>query len=224
MTDLSTLWAQCWDEELKNRKDQSPSYTQDQYALTGRASKEYGGKKGPEWWADNGPAMIQNWLDWRAEHADWEIWVTPDGNPAIEIELNVKLPGDIPVKMFIDRVFVLPSGQLAVLDIKSGRLPEFDEQLGLYACGLEIAYGPQFRPEWGYFWDANKGTHGQPRALSRWTQGLMAQLYTEAAAGIQAGSFLPKPANSCVNWCGVAEYCATVGGSKAAGVDPLASL
>lgn len=221
MSTIEDLWQKCWDEEVANRGDQSPSFDPKDYALTGRASAKYGGKKGPDWWADNGPEMIQRWLDWRAENP-WDVWVTPDGKPAIEIELNVILPGDIPVRMFIDRIYVMPSGQLCVLDLKSGRLPDFDEQLGLYATGVELAYGKQFRPEWGYFWDASKGTHGSPRPLEGWTPTLMSAIYKEAAAGINAGSFLPKPANGCAAWCGAAPYCFIVGGSKAKGVDPLA--
>jgi RecB family exonuclease len=220
--DTKRLFAQAWADEIQNRRNQSPSFKVEDYVATGKASKEFGGKRGQDWWLANGHTMVDNWVEWR-KRTGWEFWTTPTGKPGIELELNIVLPGDIPVKLFIDRVFVMPSGELAILDIKTGRKPENEEQLGLYATGIELAFGRQYRPAWGYFWDGQKGDHGEPMDLSRWTPGLIAALYEEAIAGINAGSFLPKPANACKNWCSVARYCHVVGGSEARGIDPLAS-
>ena len=205
------LFTAAWNEEVKKRREQSPSFALDQYIATGRASKEYGGKKGVQWWMDNGPGMVQSWIDWREGHANWHIWETPEGKPAIELELNIPLPNDKPFKMFLDRVMVTPSGQLAVKDIKTGRIPETPEQLGLYATGLEIKYGPEFRPAFGYFWTPDKG-HGSPLHLDMYTPDYFAALSTEAANGINSGCFLAKPMNGCQNWCSVAAHCPAVGG------------
>jgi hypothetical protein len=77
------------------------------------------------------------------------------------------------------------------------------------------------RPKWGYFWSPEKG-HSQPHDLDMWTPEMFAQMFNEAINGINAGSFLPQPANNCRNWCGVSRYCAVVGGAEALGNDPLA--
>jgi len=195
-----------WDLEAANRRQQSPSYSVEDYTATGRASAEYGGKQTVQWWMDNGPGMVQNWIDWRAANG-WAIWETPEGNPAIELELNIVLPGDIPVKMFLDRVMVTPTGQLAVVDIKSGRTPDTAEQLGLYATAMELHFGGMYRPMWGYFWDARKGVHSSPHLLDAYTADYFAGVYAEAIAGMNAGCFLAKPANNCFSWCGVKDAC-----------------
>lgn len=206
------VFKRCWDDEIAKRKEQSPSFDVSDYVATGRAAAAYGGKRNAQWWLDNGPGMVQAWIDWRLQHQDWAIWETPEGNPAIELELRVILPNGIPVLMFLDRVMVTPAGQLVVLDIKTGRLPETAEQLGLYAYGLEVIFGQMFRPDWGYFWTPDKG-HSSPQALGMYTADYFAHVADQTARGMNAGVFLAKPANSCKNWCGVARHCVAVGGT-----------
>jgi len=200
------LFQQGWTDGVAERREWSPSFALEDYVITGRASAEYGGKQNVKWWMDNGPGMVQNWIDWRAAN-QWAIWETPEGQPAIELELNIVLPGDIPVKMFLDRVMVTPAGQLCVVDIKSGRTPDTAEQLGLYATALELTYGPMYRPMWGYFWDARKGQHSSPHLLDSYTADYFGEVYAEAIAGMNAGCFLAKPANNCFSWCGVKDSC-----------------
>lgn len=223
MLDTRALFLSAWTEELEKRLKESPSFTTDQFTVTGKASAQYGGKRGLSWWEDHGPSLVDNWVEWR-KSTRWPLWETPDGAPGIELELNVTLPGDIPVKMFLDRVFVLPSGAIGVVDLKTGRLPETPEQLGLYATGMELTYGIAHRPHFGYWWDANKGVHVGPFDLDMYTPNYFSVMYREAVSGINAGSFLPKPANACGRWCGVARACAAVGGAEAHKYDPLLQI
>lgn len=221
MIDTKALFAEAWAEEVANRKAQSPSFDVADYTVTGRAAAKYGGKRNLEWWMDNGPGLVDAWVEWR-KRTRWALWETPEGSPGIELQLNINLPGDIPVKMFLDRVFVTSTGEIVVVDIKTGRTPETPEQLGLYATGIELTWGSACRPAWGYWWDANKGEHSKPMDLSKYTPAFFQQMYLGAISGINAGCFLPSPANNCGNWCGVAEFCHSVGGAKARGVDSLA--
>lgn len=211
MLDVALLFRVCWEEEVAARREQSPSYTVDQYVRTGRASAAYGGKRGVEWWMDNGPGMVQSWIDWR-ESSGWHLWETPDGAPGVELELNITLPGGYPIRMFIDRVMVTPAGQVVVVDIKTGRIPETAEQLGLYRYGLEQKYGAECPVDWGYFWHPDKG-HGSPQALGLYTGDYLSEQARMAVAGINAGCFMAKPANNCAAWCGVAKFCSAVGGT-----------
>ena len=217
MTDLAALFEEQWNAECEKREAESPSFTRDQFVATGRAGAEFGGKRTEKWWLKEGPVMVQRWLDWRDKNG-WTIWDV-NGEPAIELSFLITLPGDIVVKGFIDRLFVTPVGELVVVDLKSGRSPETPEQLGLYATAIEMLYG--VRPTWGYFWDAQKGEHSQPHLLDLYTADYLAGVYEEAIAGINAGAWLAKPANNCRAWCGVARFCAAVGGSEAADHDPL---
>lgn len=217
--DTRELFITCWDRALKDRQERSPSFTPDQYVATGRAGKEYGGKKTAAWWFDNGPRMVDGWVDWRKD-TGWGIATTPSGESGIEFGMNFILPGDIPVKAFIDRIMVLPNGNLTVVDLKTGRLPETGEQLGLYKVGLQLLFGVEV--QWGYYWHPDKG-HGQPIALGKYTPEYFGKLFADAARGMNAGVFLPQPANNCAAWCGVSRFCAAVGGSEARGNDPLFS-
>jgi hypothetical protein len=137
--------------------------------------------------------MVQDWIDWRIE-TDWAI-PTIGGQKGVEIELNFTLPGmEMMVKAFIDRVFVLPSGELAIVDLKTGRTPETAEQLGLYRVGFGIVHnlwpsGAISGPRVG------KG-HGQPIDLTPWTPERFSLMFQQAIAGVNAGVFLPQPANN----------------------------
>ena len=216
--DPAALFQEGWDHYYEERRKQSPSFDIADYTVTGRASAKYGGRKNHDWWADNGPRMVQNYVDWMLKN-QWTIWTTPEGQPGVELGLNFVLPGDIMVKAFVDLMMVTPVGELVVVDAKTGRLPESGEQLGLYATGVQLIHG--VRPQWGFYWDADKGVHSQPYNLDRWTPEFLAAMYEEDIAGINAGSFPAKPANGCHNWCGFSNVCATVGGADALGVDPL---
>lgn len=201
---------EAWDQEVEKRRKDSPNYSIEDYTATGRAGAEYGGRQNIQWWMDNGPKMVQSWIDWR-QNSGFTLWETPDGKPAVEVSLKPVLPNDVPVLQFIDRIMVSPAGQLTVVDLKTGRIPETAEQLGLYAWAIGEMWGEMFRPDWGYFWSPSKG-HGTPQDLSMYTADYFTDLSNGVIAGVEAGCFLAKPANGCARWCGVAKNCPAVGG------------
>lgn len=219
MTSVVEVFREEWDEQIADRRKQSPSFKPEEYVATGRAPAKYGGKRTIDWWLDHGPQMVQDWIDWRLETG----WTIPEigGRPAVEIELNFQVPGlDLMIKAFIDRVFVTPTGEMAILDLKTGRTPETAEQLGLYRVGLGVVHG--LWVDWGYFWSPGGKGHGVPIDLRPWTPERFSVMFNQASDGINAGTFLPQPANNCKNWCSVARFCAAVGGNEAVGVDVLA--
>lgn len=206
VTDLTGLFNDQFDQALADTLERSPSYSKTDFHVAGR------GKKTEEWWREEGPRMVARWIDWRNQ-TGWSLWHTPQGLPGVETELNFTIGDDIPVRAFIDSVFLLPSGLPAIVDVKTGRLPETGAQLGLYRLGMEKQFDVDV--PWGYFWDAAKGDHGQPISLDRYTEHYFVTLFEQAIAGHNAGVFLPKPANNCGGWCGVAKFCPAVGGSQA---------
>lgn len=210
MTTVEQKFREAWDAEVADRQKRSPSFKPEQFTATGRASAKYGGKRNIQWWADNGPQMVQDWIDWR-EKTGWQI-LDIAGKPCVEIELNFTLPNmDMPIKAFVDRIFVLPTGEVAVVDLKTGRTPEVPEQLGLYRVGLGLTF--DLWPSWGYWWSPGGKGHSQPLDLTDYTPEYFAEDFEAAIRGINAGSFLAAPANNCKAWCGVARYCKAVGGS-----------
>lgn len=211
--DPQALFLEGWEKAVEKNKEYSPNFPVEDYILTGKAAVKYGGKRNFEWWMDNGPLMVQRWIDWRRDNPDWHIWEDPDGVPAIELKLSYTLPNGIVVLGYIDRVMVTPAGQLAPVDIKTGRSPETAEQLGGYRVGMLLTFGEMFAPDWGYWWDAAKGQHSSPLDLTMYTPDYIGERYAEAISGINAGCFLAKPANNCKAWCGVSRFCSAVGGT-----------
>lgn len=214
--DTTGMYNDALDEAIAATLERSPSFGKADWYV----SPNRGKPKDEAWWRTEGVKMVDRWLTWRREVASqWKPWVTPDGQVAIELECNFLLPGDIPVKAFIDSVWELPTGAIVVVDVKSGRLPETTGQLGLYRVALKTIY--DIDVNYGFFWDGKKGTHGDPRDLTDWSADYMGELFEAAIRGHNAGVFMPKPQNGCARWCGVARFCRAVGGELAHTVPPL---
>lgn len=208
------------DRLIQETQERSPSYGRDHWNVSGRKTREWPEGNNEAWWREAGPSMVDAYADWRTE-TGWDLWQV-DGEPAIEVECNFDLPGDVRIKAFIDRVFVFPNGDLCVTDIKSGaREPDHPLQLAIYACGVEARFG--IRPTWGNFWMARTGAHTAPQHLDRWTPAVMGEMFSEFIAGVNAGAFPPKPSSFC-NSCSVADHCFAVGGAFAPDSDPLAQI
>lgn len=180
------------------------------------------------WWLANGPQAVRNFTTWYDSNPDVHVWITPDGEPAIELELIVEF-GEIPVRMFIDLVLEIGSA-LVVVDLKSGgKQPESLSQLGIYACGLELAYGLDYRPRYGTYYmlrgvgrDPENKTYflqpveltGYEHSVEWWT--VQFELLDQA---IRQGIFVAHPQESCKR-CPVAYACPAVGGDQAFRFDP----
>lgn len=178
------------------------------------------------WWQANGPGIVRNFTDWYEAHPEVSVWVTPDGTPAIELDLMVKF-GGVEVKMILDLVLQIGSA-LVVVDLKSGaKTPDSLNQLAIYACGIELAYG--IRPKYGTFFML-KGVgkteedrkyfltptvlDGFQYSVEFWTRQL--RMFDEAVCN---GVFVANVGDQCKR-CGVAYACAAVGGKKAFEFDP----
>ena len=139
----------------------------------------------------------------------FEIWTTPDGEPAVELEFTVQL-GGIEVLGYIDQVLETPDGEaLHVRDLKTGtRLPDSALQLGVYAEAVEQKYG--IRPAFGDYWMAKNVAPTAPFDLSKYTTARLGRWFARLDRAITAGVFIPNPGESC-RTCGVAKWCDAVG-------------
>lgn len=172
-----------------------------------------------QWWHERGPGQVQNYIDW-FESSGAAVWITPDGQPAIELDLTVMF-GQVPVRMVIDQVLVL-GGALVVPDLKSSaKVPSSTRQLGIYASGIEMAYG--IRPRYGtYFMTRGIEKKGETtyfqRPISLDAYEYSIEYFTREFAmveeGIQRGLYPANPGDGCFR-CGVAWACSAVGGSEA---------
>lgn len=163
------------------------------------------------WWLENGPPMVQRWIDWR-KRSDWKIWHTPDGVPGIELALEADFDGT-PFKVIIDRVFITPAGTIVIVDLKSGaRKPESDLQLAFCAATIQLVYGVDAHH--GAYWDARSGELTPVANLQHLSPPLLKYWVGQFAQARDKGIFLPNISNRC-KACGVRSYCAAVGGNKA---------
>lgn len=218
MTDATLLFAEEWNRELAEASAKT-DVPREEWRSGGRATKQYPDKENHTWWFDNGPAMVQRYIDWRNSTPNLEI-AEFDEEPAIELDIRCTF-GRTPVRAIIDRVFVnTETGELIVVDLKSGANMPTDQglQLGFYASALEVKFGT--RPSWAAFWDARKGGLHEPVNVSRFTPELLGQMLGEFDKARRQGLFIPHLNRMC-GTCSVKDHCLAYGGAHASTSDPL---
>lgn len=186
----------------------------------------YDGHKSIDRWYDQGPEMVEAFIGWWEFNPEAEIWITPDGTPAIELPFEITL-GSVPVRGFIDLVVQIGTA-LVVVDLKtSAKTPGDYRQLALYACALELSYG--IRPRYGTFFmcrgigrgDKPKTYFMRPVELDKpqFSVEYLTREFALAEKAIQEGIFPAKPGEQCAR-CGVAYACTEADGHKAKQLDP----
>lgn len=182
-----------------------------------------------EWWFWSGPyngerdierryeiglEQVRKYVEWRGSEGQ-TIWVTPDGELAIELAFEFELDGII-VRGYIDAVVVNEDGSLRVRDYKTGNDPGDSFQLGVYSVAVEAMYG--IKPQFGdYFMVGKKGakprlTPKPPYDLSVWTRERVSEAFHEVEAKIQAGEFPPDPEPKKCGFCSVNLSCPVFAG------------
>lgn len=213
---LETVWEESFNEAIADVEKRTGTNPTD-WRVGGRATKEYPDKENKVWWDVNGLKMFQEFAQvWGESHI--KIWETPDGLPGIELGFNQYF-GDVLIKGYADLVGVLPTGELIVVDFKTGsRTPDSAMQLGLYACLMELQFG--IRPTRGYFYSARHAKFEEAEGMGRWTVDVFTDLFAQFARGLEAEIFLPNIGMSC-GTCGVKDYCYAVGGELSSVYDTL---
>jgi CRISPR/Cas system-associated exonuclease Cas4 (RecB family) len=151
--------------------------------------------------------MVDYWIQFR-EESGWKIWDTPAGIPAIETEMNQTIKG-VNIKAFLDRVMVAPSGELVIVDIKTGAEPKSQAQLGIYAVLVEKTFG--VRPELGSYFMARTGELTTPVSLDRYTESRLGNQVKGFELAVINNIFIPAPGFMC-GTCSVNSSCYAVGG------------
>lgn len=151
-----------------------------------------------ETWRRMGLQFVSAYIDWR-ERSPWEIWTTPDGEPAIELDISGKLPGcPVEVKAYLDRIMYGPVFKKHwIVDLKtSKRPPKTAAQFETYAALVKVKYGVQVDD--GVPFMNRKGGMGKPFDLSQVTPKSVGQVYGDAWKKVQSGQF---PANGFPGEC-----------------------
>ena len=177
-----------------------------------------------ETWNQMGPAFVQAYIDWR-QRSPYEIWTTPDGSPAIELDVSGYLPGcPVEIKAYLDRVFRDPVfDQLIIVDLKtSKRPPKSADQFGVYAALLEKKYGVRARI--GAPFMNRRASLGTPFELEKYTPDFVGEMFGEAWAQIESGQFEATGIDDGACFlCDVSSSCAAKNGPLAAQYDPASA-
>lgn len=170
-----------------------------------------------EVWNINGPAFVQAYIDWR-KRSPYELWTTPDGQPAIELDVSGMLPGcPVEIKGYVDRIFVDPVlDKLIIVDLKTGkRPPKGPEQFAVYGALVKVKYGVQ--ADIGVPFMNRKATLGRAYDLTEHTPEAVGEVFGKVWDKIQTGQF---PANGFPSACFVCD----LGASCFVNHGPLAHL
>jgi putative RecB family exonuclease len=189
------LWKDAWKKETEGLDLTNAR-------VAGRATKANPGREDANWWNDQGPIWVEQYIMWRRNNPEWKIWTTAQGARAIELELNPVIAG-VPVKMVIDRVFEV-NGKLVIIDLKtSARRPTSDLQLGFYKVGIEQTLGVEVNL--GNYWMSRDAGTGEMIDLSRYNLPMLEYMVSGFDKSRKAGVFLPN-LSSC-SFCGLTEHC-----------------
>lgn len=219
--DFAAAWEKRWAEEFQDAVENSGGVPTSEWRAGGRVSKDKPNKENGDWWKTAGLGFSESFAAWREASAnEWSTWISPAGEPAIELELTVWF-GSVPVRMFIDWIADVGGDQPCIVDYKTGSSTPGPLQLGIYASAIEKAFG--VRPQFGAYFNARKGELGTVHTLERFSIPVLTKLFEDFEKAVQAEIFLPNINPMCGS-CDVSRYCHLYGGPDAAGMDPLASL
>jgi putative RecB family exonuclease len=210
--ELAGVWEACFNNQLEKAFEKEPNESK-----WGRSQAE------PiDVWRRQGLQFVQSYIDWR-ERSPWELWTTPDGEPAIELDISGRLPGcEVEVKAFLDRIFWDPVFKKHhILDLKSGkRPPKNADQFGTYKALVKVKYGLDV--DSGVPFMNRKGTLGKPYDLTEFTVEAVGETFGEAWIQVQeylrTGSW-PANTGDCFI-CDVQSSCAAINGPLAPQYDP----
>ena len=200
--DPTAAFTEAWERNFKDADNGM------EWRAGGRATKAYPNKEDASWWLEAGPKMVDFWTQFRND-SGFTMWQTPDGQPAIETELNQEV-GGVPIKAFLDRLMVAPTGELVIVDIKtSSKEPASLTQLGIYAILVEKTFG--VRPSLGSYFMARTGELTQPENLDRYTEARLGSWAKGFELAMENKIFIPSVGFMC-GTCSVNNACYAVGG------------
>lgn len=208
---VAKLFQDAFDKEIAERLEREPDYPVDTWRASGRASKQWPNKEDEGWWRENGPSHVMSWVTWRTNNPSWEIVNEESiGLLGIEVEVKTTFAGSEWIG-YIDRVFHRNETELLIVDLKSGREPDSQEQLGGYKVGLEDQFG--VTATWGAYWMSRTGSTSQFEDMRMWPRERVEYTYKVVRAQQERAEFLPKKSMMC-SGCSVRDYCFAVNGAQ----------
>lgn len=174
-----------------------------------------------DWWFASGPyrgeedigrrfeiglGQVEQYINYYTDTAPEQvIWITPEGEPAIELGFNIDLDG-VPVRGFIDQVIASPDHPSPLVrDIKTGNQPGDHFQLSVYAVAVNEMHGTEITA--GDYWMGRRGKPTKTYDLSSWSKEGVTEVFHKVDEGIKAGDFPALPEESKCRFCSVSASC-----------------
>lgn len=182
--------------------EESSGVDRTHWKTAGRKSKALPNGEDEQWWRTNGPSFVASWSRWLT-NSPYVVWVTPDGQPAIELQYEVMI-GEVPNRGTIDRVLESPDGTLVVVDLKTGKPPKDQTQLATYAHYLRSRGWDVSR---GGYWMARDGILTGEHNLLPLLGDRLIYDYDQVWRAVDQAIFPATPSGLCANHCEVAQFC-----------------
>ena len=197
-------------EPLILAEEEHSGYARDTWKRYGRRTNDKPHGEDMDWFIATGiTSAIHAWVTWRLDHPEWSVAEMPSGELGIEVEFEYKLEDETPMVGFIDRVMQHADrpGNFYPFDLKTGRKPKTDEQLGIYGAAVARQFGMQ--PSYGvYIYGLKTGVAKitSPIDIRHWTDEKLNSVYMPTNLMIKQGLYVPNPGEACFH-CPVADHC-----------------
>lgn len=204
---LTEKWLEVFNDAVKETEDKS-GIPSTEWKTAGRKTAARPDGEDLSFWQSDGLKQVEAYQKWY-ESSGWQIATMPDGRPGIEWAADVHF-GGTPIRFIVDAIYQVGE-DLVIVDYKTGsRTPFGAIQAGLYASGIERAYG--IRPKWGAFFMTRKGELDELINLDHLTMDFYDYSFGAMNHSIQNGWFPPSVGDSC-RMCSFTEQCPAMGKS-----------
>ncbi|MFH8346771.1 RecB family exonuclease [Streptomyces sp. NPDC018045] len=148
-----------------------------------------------------GQEQTAQYVEWAAVN-DSETFMTPQGEPGLELYFMVEL-GGVRVRGYIDQLVQDADGSVRPRDWKTGSMKS-KFQLETYGVATRKLFGAEVNKADWYL--AKEGRLSRPVALDKVTEEGVGERYAAMDAGVKAGRFPASPDFAC-RFCDVSHAC-----------------
>ena len=204
---LTEKWLEVFNDAVKEVEERS-NIPSTEWKTAGRKTTSRPDGEDLSFWQSDGLKQVESYHKWY-NSSGWKIATMPDGRPGIEWAADVHF-GGTPVRMIVDAIYQVGE-DLVIVDYKTGsRTPFGAVQAGLYASGIERAYG--IRPKWGSFFMTRKGELDELLDLSPLSMDYFDYVFGAMNHSTMNGWFPPSVGDSC-RMCSFTAQCPAFGGT-----------
>jgi putative RecB family exonuclease len=153
-----------------------------------------------------GQEHVQRYVEYYQANPDQAVWITPEGEAAIELEFEEEL-GGVTIRGKIDAVIAHPKFGPVIRDTKTGADAGTGEQLAVYRAAVLVKTGVDVK--WGDYLMTKAGKPKpfyRPHDLTVVSLDEVTARFKKMDEGVKAEVFTPNPGPKCGR-CSVRDSC-----------------